>query len=236
MLRLFISCVLTATVFQSTGFSQIKIDGPKEGTVGYRVKGKLTLEVDDPKVSCFPANDDWMVVKDAFSGLLYIDFVPGKKILGKAKSLAFTYIVAGNKGGKTYLETWTVLISADEDATPFVPPAPQPDDVTKSDLYKSLLAAYKVNPSGYSKDKLVTVYTTFVTNVKGTTYKSNKEAWDGLVTLTKASLADPDLRGVRDAVADYLIASAGQSGIQWSQAKITAAMEKVIACLKAIPD
>jgi len=223
--------------FAGNVFSQAKLEGPKEGTVGYRVKAKLTVEGDDPKIACFPANEDWMAIQD-FSGQKYIDFVPGKKLLPKGvKSQLFTFIVACNKDGKTYLATWEVTIKPDEDTpSPPEPAPPEPDDaVRNTSLYKALLAAYKVSPNSAAKGKLTQVYETFLADVKADKFKSFKEAHDALKDVTP-KFVGTDLTGVRSAVAEYLDTNVGQQGSAWDKNKLVAAMEKVIAALKKVPD
>lgn len=217
-----------AVILLSVGFTnaQVKVEGPSEGTVGYRVKAKLILDVDDPKVLCVPANDDWLAGQD-FAGNKYIDFVPGRKLTTQT---TFTFIVAGNKAGKTYIETWVVVVKPDG------PPAPPPEpEIIKTELYKSLLAAYKVSPSATAKANLLKVYTAFHGDVDAGKFSTFKEAHDTLKAVTP-KFVGTDLQGVRDAVADYFGSQVGNKGSVYDKDKLSAAVAKVIAALTAIPD
>lgn len=221
--------VLILLISASFGNAQIKVEGPKEATTGYRVKAKLTLDVVDPKIQCFPANDDWFAVQD-FSGNKFIDFVPGKKSVPEgAASQLFTFVIAGNKEGKTYLELWEVTVKPDGDVIPKPKPKPEPDEA-KSQLYKDLLAAYKVSPSATARTTLIEGYTAFLDEVKADKYVSasfaGKALADKFANLT-------ELHGVRDVVADYLQKHAGQT---WNKTKVVDAMTTVIATLKTIPE
>ena len=235
--------IVAVLAFASTASAQIKIEGPKEATVGYRTKAKLTLDVTDPQIKCFPANDDWMGIQD-FAGTKYIDFVPGKKLLGKdadgkaIKSKLYTFVVAGNKANKTYLETWEVIVYADGEEAPDVPVPPKPptpDEITKTQLYKDMLAAYQVNPSATSKATLLEVYGLYLESVKNDKFMTNREADADLRALTKKYLPNSEIQGVRDTVADYLLANVGKQAATYNKAKLQTAMERVIATLKAIP-
>lgn len=216
---MFYKTVLLLTLLPTFAFGQVKIDGPKEGVVGYRTKAKLTLDVDDPKIICFPANDDWMAIQD-FSGNKYIDFVPGRKFLGKV----VTFVVSGNKAGKTYLEVWEVVIRPDEDL-------PE-TDITKTDLYKSIRAAYMVNPDADAKARLTEVYRTFLDKMG--TYNSNSSAYASLVVITESKMKSGELRSTRDTVAEYFKKTIGQVPNAWDKAKAVKAVTEVIAVLEAI--
>lgn len=221
--------VLCLFLLPSLAFGQVKIEGPKEGIVGYRTKAKLALNVDDPKIVCFPANDDWMAIQD-FAGNKYIDFVPGRKFLSGAESKLVTFIVAGNKDGKTFLETWEVTIKPDEEA----PPKPKPDDeITKTELYKTIRAVYMVNPNSDAKTRLISVYKAFQDGLSA--YTSNDMAWKALVTITDSKMKSHDeLRTTRDAVAEYFKKEIGQLPTTWDKAKTNKAVADVIAVLEAI--
>lgn len=224
----------------SPALAQIKIEGPREATVGYRTKAKLTLDVQDPKIKCFPSNDDWMGVQD-FAGQKYIDFVPGKKLLAKdEKSKLFTFVVAGTKENKTFLETWEVTVYADDDSVipdpKPKPPVPTPEpEVRKTQLYKDLLAAYQVNPSAQAKTTLIEVYSLYFESVKNNKFTTNREADADLRALTKKYLPNSEIQGVRDVAADYIAANAGIKAAAYDKAKLQVAMENIIAALKAIP-
>lgn len=212
-----------------SAFAQIKIDGPKEGTVGYRTIAKLTLDVTDPQIKCFPANNDWIAVQD-FSGQKYIDFVPGRKSLAAGeKSKLYTFVVAGNKANKTYLETWEVIISPDGEP-------PTPDDANRrSTLYKTLLAAYQVAPSGENKAKLIVLLEAHLKDTKDSKYISFREAHEGLKAIAKKYLGDNDLRPLRDAISDYLSTKVSQKGSVWDKDKLVSAMTEIIVAVKALP-
>lgn len=234
-MRNFAFALVAIFAFATNAFAQIKVEGEKQATVGYMLKLKLSqLAVDDPQIKCFPENPDWIATKD-FAGQAWIIYVPGKKAVPSgAKSTLYTFVIAGNKGGKTYLETFEVTVKADEDS-PTPAPAPDVDETTKSTLYKTLLAAYKVNPDATAKSKLVTVYEAFLEDIKGDKFKSFKEANDSLALATP-KLVGTSLKAVRDAVADYYVASVGGHGSEWDKKKLSTAVEKVIAALKKIPD
>jgi hypothetical protein len=214
--------------------AQIKVEGPNKATVGYRVKAKLTTDVADFKLKCFPGNDDWVGIID-FEGNKWIDFVPGKNILGNPLAAGtnvapklFTFVAAGNKAGKTYLETWEVTVYPDGDSpTPGPGPTPAPD----SQLMKDLKAAYMVNPSPLNKNKLITVYSKLVTDSAQMT--SFKQAADQLSKETPLAIGS-DLQPVRDVVAEYLVANVGRQGSAWNQATLVAALRQIITCLQAL--
>lgn len=213
--------------FSNPCFAQIKVEGPKEGTVGYRVKAKLSADVTDMKLKCFPANDDWMGVVD-FEGQKWIDFVPGKKLLAPGeKSKLFTFVVAGNKANKTYLETWEVVVLPDGEVAPVPVPVPTPD----SPLMKDLKAAYLVFPNAASKAKLITVYEKLAADAPKLT--SFKQAADQLSRETPLAIG-MDLQPVRDVVADYLVTNVGRQGSAWNQETLVAALRRVITCLQAL--
>lgn len=220
----YILTTVALLAFGSIGTAQIKVEGPKEGTVGYRVKAKLTVDASDFKLKCFPANDDWMGVVD-FEGNKWIDFVPGKKILGPTNQpKLFTFVVAGNKGGKTFLETWEVTIGPDGEV---VPPPPAPND----QLLKDLKAAYLVFPNADAKTKLIGVYSKLATDAPK--FKNFKEAADQLSKETPAAIGS-DLQPVRDVVAEYLVTNVGRQGSAWNQETLVAALRRVITCLQAL--
>jgi len=204
--------------------AQIKVEGDKTATVGYMLKLKLSqLEVDDPKIKCFPDNPDWLATKD-FGGQAWIIFVPGKKsVPADQKSTLYTFVIAGTKGGKTFLETHEVTVSPDGDS-----PTPVPVD---SQLYKDLLAAYKVSPAAESKAKLTAIYEVVLEDIDN--YTSFKEVEKVLQVETPKRIGN-DLQNVRNTVADYFVAKVGQQG--WNKAKLSAALKDVIAALKKIPD
>lgn len=221
-------------VAMTTSFvgAQVKIEGPKDGTVGYRSKAKLTLDgVQDPQIKCFPANDDWMAVQD-WAGNKYIDFVPGKKLLqgpdGKyLPSKLFTFVVAANKDNKTFLETWELNVTPDGEIVP-IPPGPAPVPVPDSELEKSLQAAYLVSPDGPGLAKLTAVYEDFKAQIDLGKFTNNKEAMEYL-----KSKAPPVLQGVKDAVAAYLVTNAPR-GTQWDKDKLSAAIGSIVAGLKKL--
>jgi hypothetical protein len=220
--------LIVLLAFGSVANAQIKVEGPKEGTVGYRVKAKLTANVLDMKLKCFPANDDWMGVVD-FEGQKWIDFVPGKKLLAKdEKSKLFTFVVGGNKDGKTYLETWEVTISVDGED---IPPPPKPKPEPESQLSKDLKAAYLVNPNEIAKTKLVAVYTKLLNDAPKIT--SFKQAAEQLSRETPLAIGT-DLQSVRDVVAEYLVANVGRQGSAWNQETLVAALRRIITCLSAL--
>jgi hypothetical protein len=223
-----IRAIVILLLMPSFAFAQVKIEGPKEGMVGYRIKAKLTLAVDDPKIVCFPANDDWMGIQD-FSGNKYIDFVPNKKLLGDEPSKLYTFVVAGNKAGKTFLETWEVTVKADEDA-PLPPPKPKPE---VSELYKSIRAVYMVNPDAEAKAKLITVYKQFLNGVEADSYASNSAAHQDLVKLTNSKLTN-ELKTTRDVVAAHFQKAVGQRPNEWDKAKTAKAIAEVIAVLEKL--
>jgi hypothetical protein len=207
--------------------AQIKIEGPKEATTGYRVKAKLTLDVTDPKIDCFPSNDDWYAVQD-LSGNKYIDFVPGRKsVPAGQKSQLYTFVVAGNKANKTYLELWQVTVTPDGEVIP--PPKPVPPD-EQTQLYKDMLAAYKVFPSAsglrFHKEK----YKEFLEEVKADKYTSASAAGTALAKKFESS---SDLKGVREVVTDYLQKHAGNT---WNKQKVIDAMTNIVKEISAIPE
>jgi hypothetical protein len=217
---------LMVCAFAGTGYSQIKIEGPKEATTGYRVKAKMTLDVTDPQVKCFPANDDWYAVQD-LAGNKYIDFVPGKRsVPAGQKSQLYTFVIAGNKGNKTYLETWEITVNTDEE----VIPPPVVPETAKSQIYKDLFAAYKVSPNAAALRLHVKLYTEFLDEVKADKYNTARGAGDAL----KSKFKDvKDLQSVEDVVADYLQKNVGAS---WNKAKLVTAMDVIVGTLKTIPE
>lgn len=223
--------VLALLAFSSHANAQIKVEGPKTGTVGYRVKAKLTADVTDLKLKCFPSNDDWMGVVD-FEGQKWIDFVPGKNILPDGQPRLFTFVVAGNKANKTYLEMWEVTISPDGPPAP--PPTPKPGPEPTDEFYQSLKAAYMVSPSATAKTKLIGVYESLLTSTSQDKFKNFKEAAESLSKATPAAVGT-ELQPVRDAVAEYLVTNVGRQGSAWDKNLLMAALRRVIDALKAIP-
>lgn len=212
---------LIVCAFSGTAYSQIKIEGPKEATVGYRVKAKLTLDVTDPQVRCFPANEDWYAVQD-LAGNKFIDFVPGKKsIPAGQRSQLYTFVVAGTKNNKTFLETWELTIKPDEDS-----PVPE----VKTQLYKDMLAAYKVSPNAQALRLHIKLYGEFFDDVKADKFTTAKGAGDALVAKFKDV---KDLESIQDVVADYLQKNVGSS---WNKAKLVTALDTVVSTLKTIPE
>ncbi len=225
---MFYKALIALLILPSFAFGQIKIDGPKEGTVGYMVKIKIVqLEGNDPKIKCIPENPDWFAAKD-FDGTAYLIFVPGKKLLNKnEKSKLFTFVLAVNKDNKTHLETHEVTVYPDED----LPSPPTPDDeIIKTELYKTLFAAYKVSPAAESKARLVQIYEVFLEDIKADKFSSFREA-DAVL---KKVAANTGLQPVKDKVAEYLVATVGQTG--WNKTLLVNSMGRVVACLKKIPD
>lgn len=227
-MRYILTTVCLLALSLSTASAQIKVEGPKDATVGYRVKAKLTADVTDMKLKCFPSNDDWMGVVD-FEGQKWIDFVPGRRILGDAgQPKLFTFVIAGNKANKTYLETWEVMVNPDGEVIP--PPKPKPPE-PESQLSKDLKAAYLVNPNEQAKTKLIAVYTKLINDSPKIT--SFKQAAEQLSKETPAAIGT-DLQSVRDVVAEYLVANLGRQGSAWNQETLVAALRRVITCLQAL--
>lgn len=220
------ACVLIIAFDAS---AQIKIDGPKEATVGYRAKAKLTLDVADPQIKCFPANEDWIAVQD-FAGNKYIDFVPNKKAVpaGQSQQL-YTFVVAGNKGNKTFLETWEVTVKPDGEVIPIPPPKPVPPEV-QTQLYKDLLAAYKVSPSASSLKLHQQKYAEFLAEVKADKYTSASAAGKALADKFAGVT---ELQSVEDVVTTYLQKNAGNT---WNKAKVVQAMTDIVKEISAIPE
>ncbi len=204
------------------------IDGPKEATTGYRVKAKLTLDVTDPQIKCFPANDDWYAVQD-LSGAKFIDFVPGKKSVpaGQASQL-YTFVIAGNKANKTYLELWEVTVKVDGEVIPLPKPIPAPDVQTQ--LYKDMFAAYKTFPSATGLKFHREKYAEFLKEVKEDKYTSASTAGNALADKFKAN---SDLKQVREVVTDYLQKQAGNT---WNKTKVVDAMTQIVKEITAIPE
>lgn len=201
----------------------IKIEGPPVGVVGYRIKAKLTLNVLDPQVSCFPANNDWYAVQD-LNGQKFIDFVPGKRSIPKGQTTQlFTFVVAGNRDAKTFLETYEVLVKSDEEI-------PEPVPETKSQLYKDYLAAYKVSPNAAALRQCITLYTEFQNEVIADKYSSAKQAGDALAAKFKPVTS---LQGVRDVTVDYLQEHVGST---WNKPKLVDAMKVIVTTLKSVPE
>lgn len=217
-------------VFAFDANAQIKIDGPKEATTGYRVKAKLTLDVTDPQIKCFPANDDWYAVQD-LSGAKFIDFVPGRKSVPEGQSQQlYTFVVAGNKANKTYLELWEVVVKPDGEV---IPPAPKPKPIPpdeQTQLYKDMFAAYKVFPSASGLKFHREKYAEFLAEVKADKYTSAAAAGNALADKFKAS---SDLKGVREVVTDYLQKNAGNT---WNKTKVVDAMTNIVKEINAIPE
>lgn len=218
---------LIVCAIQTLSFGQIKVEGPKEATTGYRVKAKLTADVADLQIKCFPSNDDWYAVQD-LSGNKFIDFVPGKKSVpaGQSSQL-YTFVVAGNKANKTYLELWEVVVKPDGEVIPPPKPVPEPE---KTQLYKDLFAAYKVSPSADALKLHIKLYTEFLDEVKADKYTSASAAGASL----KAKFEKiNDLQSVQDVVADYLIKNVGST---WNKPKLVDAMTAIVKTLSTIPE
>jgi hypothetical protein len=225
---MFYKALIALLLIPSFAFAQIKIDGPKEGTVGYMVKLKVAqLDGNDPKIRCIPENPDWIATKD-FDGTAYIIFVPGKRLLNKnEKSKLFTFVLSVNKDNKTFLETHEITVYPDEDIPAPIPPE---DEILKSELYKTLFAAYKVSPAAESKARLIGIYEVFLEEVKADKFASFREA-NAILAKTAANTG---LQSVKDKVAEYLVSTVGQTG--WNKTLLTNSMTRIIACLKKIPD
>lgn len=216
--------------------AQLSIDGPKTGTMGYRSKAKLQIDVNDPKLTCAPANDDWMAVQD-FTGQKYIDFVPGKALLmgpdGKFQSRLFTFTVAGNKENKTYLQTWEILITPDSDVvpTPVPTPVPVPVPTPNSDLDNAIQSSYLVSPDATALSRLTDVYIDFKAQVDANKFANNKDAHTYLQS--KSAPIGTALQGVRNTVTLHFAAAAPRE-TQWDQAKLSAAIGRVIVSLNKL--
>lgn len=226
-MRQILAILLLISITQNID-AQIKIDGPKEGIIGYRTKAKLQIDVDDPKIACFPSNDDWVAMQD-FAGNKFIDFVPGKKSLAKnEKSKLFTFVVAGNKNNKTYLEIWEVTIRPDEDQ-----PQPQPQPQPTNPLYDKLLAAYMVSPSAVSKINLITVYEKWLRDIDENKFSSFKTANDSRAALLQTLLQPDELRPLRDAIQAHYSLTLGNTG--YNKDKLMTLTKDIIDVLKRIP-
>lgn len=232
MFRKIVLSAAFSLALANQSFAQIKIEGPKEGTVGYRTKAKLTLDATDPKIVCFPANDDWMAVQD-LSGNKFIDFVPGRKLLGNEKSKTFTFVAAGHKDKVTFLETWEVVIKADEEVVPPPKPKPIPVPVPDSELFEAIRSAYFVSPDAELLTKLISTYSTFLDNVNKGKYSTNKAAHSDLVTITDAKLKANELTSTRDAVSTYLEKTVGKSPSGYNKERLAKALTDVIELLKS---
>lgn len=212
-------------------FAQIKIEGEHSATVGYMLKLKLAqLDVSDPQIKCFPDNPDWLATKD-FAGQAWIIYVPGKRsIPAGQKSQLYTFVIAGSSKtpGKTYLETFEVVVRGEEDDTPPLPPAP-------TQLSRDLLAAYKVAPDAIAKAKLLSVYSAFLKDVKDNKFLSNKEASLSLANVTNKTVGN-GIPNVRDVVAKYLEDNLGRQAVAYDKEKLIGTMSAVIDALSKIPD
>lgn len=215
--------------------AQIKVDGPKEGTVGYRVKAKLTLDVADPIIKCIPANDDWYAVQD-LAGNKFIDFVPGRSSIPDGQDTqTYTFIVAGSLipkapavgPTKTCVEIYTVIVKHDTD---YVPPTPGPKPAPQSSqLYKDILAAYKVSPNASALTLLRTNFAEFQKECETDKYTSASVAGKALADKFK----NKDLQSVRDVITTYLGATAGNT---WNKAKVVAALTEINRAISAVPE
>lgn len=216
--------------FCSLSTAQVKIEGPKEATVGYRAKAKVILgDATDVKVRCIPANDDWMLIQD-WEGNKFIDFVPGKKaVLG-----SYTFIIAANKENKTFLETWETVVKQDSPLPPEPGPTPEPTDIRNTELYGKLLASYQVFPDEAAKAKLISAYEQFANFVDQDKFANFKEAEQYLASATPQVMGS-SLKQVRDTVADYLATNVGRQATAWDKSKLLKAMNNVTLCLKALP-
>lgn len=226
--------VLTA----NSCFGQIKIEGDKTATVGYMVKLKLTLDVDDPQIKAFPENADWFAGKD-LSGQTYIIYVPGRKTVPAGQlSQLVTFVVAGNKTGKTYLVTQEITVIPDTDV-PVPTPTPTPDEsIKQTKLYKNQQAAYMVSPDANAKADLIKVYQGFLDDIKGDKFKNHGEATDALASVTK-KLVDGGsttrkLGAVRDVDAAYMVSKVGNSRSAWQKDKLAAAVQDIINSLNKV--
>lgn len=207
--------------------AQIKIEGPKQVSVGTMVKLKLTqFTVDDPQFKSSPANDDdWIAVRD-FEGNAWIIYTPSRKSLGTAKSLTTTFIISGSKAGKTYLETFEVTATSDGSA---------PDPVKPDELFNDLRAKYLTSPSVEAKLALIGLLQTFADDIKADKFASNKEAHEALKVVGKKYLGT-NIQPLRDAIGDYFVTKAGTSGAQFNKEKLSTAVNDVIVAVKKIPD
>lgn len=222
--------VFLIAIFANTPlFAQIKIEGEHNATVGYMLKLKLSqLDVSDPQIKCFPDNPDWLATKD-FAGQAWIIYVPGKKsIPAGQKSQLYTFVIAGSKTNKTYLETFEVIVRSDDDE--IVPPKP-----VDTQLQKDLLAVYKVAPDAIAKAKLLAVYSTFLKEIKDNKFLSNREAALSLSGATQSTMKNA-LSGVRDVVAAYLEANLGRQAVAYDKEKLIVTVQAVIDALSKVPD
>ena len=216
---------LVILLSSTSAFAQVKIDGPKEAFVGSRIKAKLTLDVTDPIIKCLPENADWYAVQD-LAGNRFIDFVPTKaSIPDGTDSQVYTFVVAGTKDAKTFLETYTVSVKHDPDCSP----GPKPPSITDTQLYKDVLAAYKVNPNASALTLLRQNFIAFTNEVKADQYSSASVAGQSLAS----KFHNKDLQSCRDVISTYLGQNAGNT---WNKPKLVTALDTINKVLAAIPE
>lgn len=227
----YIAAFVFLLAWASTGYSQIKLEGPAEVKSGKSVAVRIVIDKGDDLKLC--------ILKDqkAFTGtsFRFKDLNDGQNVLLFTDTEDGVYTVAAgvNAEGKTYLAVHSFRVGSPE---PPKPPAPGPDGPKpepKSTLGVDIQKSYTSNPDAEALAKLIEVF------VDTKAYLPNLKSYGDLETSIAATAkdrlkSDTKLRAVRDRIGDYLIEKTGTDPRKWDSKKAAEVCEDILAALKGV--
>jgi len=180
--------------------AQTKTEGPnaiEPGTLA-RITIQGLDELNDPKIECYPKNDQWEAVK-RLDGTPVILFYTSQKTVG-----TFNFVIAGNKDNKTTLIVHEVTVGVSPPVPPGpIPVPPGPIPVPDGKYTTKLRSVYMVAPDNANLIKLIDVYTSMA-NQSGN-ISNYRQMATALETSVKNKLDNTTtLQPLKDAVAEIL--------------------------------
>lgn len=220
--RLVTAAVVSLCLITNSANAQVVFRGPTEGKPARM--NRITLEKvegDDLKILGFvdgkpntESDGDFSIMKNLDNKIIIFIFTD--------KEAVFTFVAGVSKGGKTHLSSHTITIG-----TPKPPTPPAPPD---SDFASKLKTAYRVSPDATSLAKLIAI----LEEVSSQTYANYDQMESVLAATGKKFLPNDELRKVRDAISDEIVAKCGTDNRKKDIDKVKAIYAEAIKALKGL--
>lgn len=199
-------------------------DAPKLGKVDSQVRIRIVGKVNDLKIECRPANEDWFATK-ALDDSIVILFYP-KEIK------TYHFILADNLMNKTILQFTTIKITKDGKDTPDTPDVPVPVPVVKGPYTDRLSPFYLTAPNDAAKKELADIFDAMASNVKiFTTYL---QAQTKLKEYSDKEFLHNELQPLRDEMTKVLKEQLGTTDGPIDQVKFTRTFTDLASSVRGI--